>query len=292
MQENRKKNSSGLCISATVAVLLLFGANDAAAKEWEMANTPPPMPKSMQRPGTGNGSLLTLVPTENGRTTRVDGKSVIVRESLANDVGFVVPDANNDYVWVPAPPKTTPPSFADARELRLKVRELTAQLIAGMDPALCGLVALPTSFVSQDDFSQSSPLGRFMAEQLMYEFNQRGFPVREYRMASSLTTREGQGEFLLSRKTAPISTKNAKTVFVVGTYLLDRHAVFLNARLVRGDGEVLRTAQLVLPGNSMARRMVAGGGKTLKRGSLPILDYKTTTQPTNLTPFDLGEDVH
>ncbi|GHV53082.1 hypothetical protein FACS1894206_03070 [Deltaproteobacteria bacterium] len=234
-----------------------------------------------------------VVPVGPARTMIIDGREVTIREGAQDNAGFAVPDAEGGYVWIPAPARDPNPGYAEARELKLKARELAAQLIEEMNPSLAGMVALPTSFVNQEDFSQSSPLGRFMAEQLFYEFNQRGFPVREYRMASGVVTKEN-GEFLLSRQVAPISTATKGTLFVAGTYFIDRQAVFINARLLRGDGIVLRTAQILLPGTAMTRRMSVGGGggASLKKGTLPIQDYKTTTQPTNLTAYDLGADIH
>jgi TolB-like protein len=185
----------------------------------------------------------------------------------------------------------------EARELRLKVRELAEQLIAGINvPGGKGSVALPTTFVSQDDFDQTSSLGRFISEQLFHEFTQRGFPVREYRLASSLSVREDKGELLLSRDVAAISARNPDLFFVAGTYYADREAVFVNARLIRGaDGMVLRTAQLIIPGsNNVVRRMLggSGAGRGLAAGTLTVRDYTTATQPVNLTPIDLGEDIH
>jgi hypothetical protein len=44
---------------------------------------------------------------------------------------------------------------------------------------------------------------------------------------------------------------------VVGTYYRDKDAVFVNARMVRPDGLVLRTAQLILPMNNLVTRMTA-----------------------------------
>lgn len=292
MKTRRGHDKFALCFAALTAVLVLLGSGQCLAKEWEVVNTPPPMPPALQRPGQGPSTDLAVMPVEAEHTARVNGVKRALRQSPGADVGVVTPDGDGGYVWIPAPSGDAVAGQADARELKLKVREMASQLIAGMDPALRGMVALPTSFVNQENFSQSSPLGRFMAEQLIYEFNQRGFPVREYRMASAITAKEGQGEFLLSRKVAPVSAKTGNAVFVVGTYFLDRQAVFVNARLVRGNGEVLRTAQIMLPGTPMTRRMLAGTGKILTKGSLPIQDYKTTTQPTNLTPFDLGEDIH
>ena len=270
-----------LRLTALAAFMLVFMAGPCTAKEWEMVNTPPPMPPGIQgHTPSNNGTLLTL-PANTVRVTH------------ANEAGIVAaPGADNGHIWAPASLRNAAYGMADARELKLKAREMASQLIADMDVSLRGVVALPTSFVNQEDFSQSSPFGRFMAEQMLYEFNQRGFPVKEYRLANTLAVKEGQGEFLLSRKVGSISAKTPGTVFVVGTYFQDRNAVFVNARLVRGNGEVLRTAQVMLPGSAMTRRMLVGADRVLPKGRLPIQDYKITTQPTNLTPFDLGADIH
>lgn len=269
-----------------------FGADAAFTKEYyEGVNAPPPMPEAMKERRAVTPPSYNAVPVDTKRTVVINGEETSLRESIDGDMGFTVPDSDGGLIWVPAPAKPVVPGHADARELRLKVRELASQLIATMDPSLRGAVAIPTSFVNQEDFSQSSPLGRFIAEQFFYECNQRGFPVREYRMAPSVTVRE-DGEFLLTRKTGGVPTTTPGALFVAGTYFVDRQAVLVNARLVRGNGTVLRTAQVILPSTGMTRRMLAGGGRSLKTGSLPIQDYKTTTQPTNLTPFDQGEDVH
>ena len=279
-------------IAALSACLALFGVGNASAKTFEVVNTPPPMPPSMQQRETAPlVETRNAVPVTTERKASIGGKPVIVREALGNDAGFVVPDVEEGLVWMPVPTKPMSPGYADARELKLKIRELASQLIANMPSTMRGTVALPTSFVNQENFSQSSPLGRFIAEQFYYECNQRNFPVKEYRMATAVSIKE-DGEFLLSRSAKSIPASTGGTVFVAGTYFVDRQAVFVNARLLRGDGTILRTGQIILPNSSITRRMLAGSGKTLRGGSLPIRDFKTTTQPTNLTPFDLGEDVH
>jgi hypothetical protein len=273
--------------------LFIPGVEKALAGGYGTANTPPPMPEALQQveDAPAPPTPWNAVSVGTGRNAYINGGKVPVREAYNDDAGFAVPDTDGGFIWLPAPSKGMASGQADARELKLKIRELAEQLIANMDPGMRHSVALPTSFVNQENFSQSSPLGRFIAEQMFYECNQRNFPVREYRMDSFITVGE-EGEFLLSRSPKKIAAKTAGTVFVVGTYLVDRQAVFVNARLVRGDGTVLRTAQVILSSTGMARRMVAGSGKTLKAGSLPIRDFKITTQPTNLTPFDQGEDIH
>ncbi len=142
----------------------------------------------------------------------------------------------------------TPPSasVAGARELRLKIRELVAQLFEAHKKLMGGGVALPTSFVDQDDFNSSSSFGRYIAEQLFYELNQLGVPVREYRAMTHVVPRPESGEFALSRNVGDLHKIPSPSLILTGTYYYDRDNVFLNARLFRfSDGMVLRTANLV-----------------------------------------------
>ncbi len=279
-------------------LFLLLCALCLAAVQGCASKTPgngaPEMPKSMKEPQNSQGVMMGALPVKENGTATYNGKKVPLREVTRSDVGVAMPDGNGGVVWMPVPPQGPEAGYMDARELRLKMRELADQLISGMrDHALASSVALPTSFVHQDDFDQTSSFGRFVSEQLFYEFNQRGFPVREYRLAGALKTTKN-GEFLLSRAVSSISAKDPNSVFVVGTYYADRQAVFVNARLVRGgNGQVLRTAQLVMAPNELTRRMLGGaGGKKMQAGSIGIRDYKSATQPTNLTPIDKGEDIH
>jgi hypothetical protein len=203
----------------------------------------------------------------------------------------------------------------DARELKLKVRELAEQLVADMrDCSLQGFVALPTSFVDLNDFRRTSAFGRLMAEQLFYELNQRGYPVREYRHPGVLRGKPGGGEYALSRELGALSTKSGAVV-IVGTYSSAGNAVFVNARLVHpGDGRVLRTANLVLQANPTVKRLIAAtsiggdsssgrissgsassGNKSAEAGTMRIRDFEQAVRPpqnTAATPFDRGEDIH
>ncbi len=146
--------------------------------------------------------------------------------------------------------------YIDAQELKLKVRELADQMLATMDnTTLTGLVAMPTSFVDLNHKGQTSAFGNFMGESLIYEFNQRGFPVREYRLTGNIDIQLAQGDFALLRK-GVVNTKEKWAALMVGTYYVDKNAVFVNARLVRAlDGMVLRTGQLVLVKTPVVYRM-------------------------------------
>lgn len=193
------------------------------------------------------------------------------------DTGILVPDGRGGLIHVPGREYPAPdPGYAEAQEIRLKARELAAQLLeTNGTPGIGGLVALPTSFVNLNNFDESNPLGRYMAEAMFYEFNQRGVPVREYRLNGKITMHEAEGEFALTRNIPALSVRNGYAAVLVGTYLKDKDGVFINSRLVRpSDGLVLRTAQLVLDNNSVLARMctrpLTPGTLRIRSGSAPV----------------------
>ncbi len=173
------------------------------------------------------------------------------------------------------------PQFVDAQELKLKVRELADQMLATMDNStLTGLVAMPTSFVDLDNKGQTSAFGNLIGESLIYEFNQRAFPVREYRLTGNISMKLGQGDFALLRQ-GIVSTKEKWAAVIVGTYYVDKEAVFVNARLVRAyDGMVLRTGQLVLVKTPVIERLV--------ENKMPLYVPSSTASTANTS----GKTVH
>lgn len=169
-------------------------------------------------------------------------------------------------------PTAEQPGYVDAVELKLKCRELADQMLATVpNDALKGFVAMPTSFVNESNTSQSSPLGRLMAEAMFYEFNQRGFPTREYRLTGNISVVGGKNDLALAANQV-VPTKDQKwAALIVGTYYVDRDATFVNVRLVRAsDGLVLRTGQLVLENTPVVARMGSATGSDNTFGLSPI----------------------
>ena len=230
----------------------------------------------------------------SGQTPELDGGVVEFRSNgpglaTANtlDPGLLLPDGSG-YLHVPGSPRTPlPPNVVEAQELRLRVKELASQLFETRpNDLLTGLVALPTSFVNLNDFNDSSPFGRYMAEAMFHEFNQRGFPVREYRLDGTIHLKPMQGEFALTRNLPPLSYNQSYSAVLVGTYLKDNNAFFVNVRLVRpADGMVLRTGQLVFGGNallaSMTARPPAPLPPAISSGSLRINGPGAVTKPAS-----------
>ena len=246
----------------------------------------------------------TVVRGQEGPDMLIDGSS---KDSLqgAAESSSVFHDGDGNVIILPGKPLTAlNPDYADARELKVKIRELAEQLVANMeDCSLRGNVALPISFVNLNDLGQSSAFGRLIGEQLFFELNQRGYPVREYRIPGNIRMRERSGEFYISRNMKSLYPKGS--VIIVGTYSSTREAVFVNARLVRpSDGRVLRTANLVIERNPTVSELLrkGSGSTTVTEAALGgracemrIRDYNEAITPPevkSLTPFDKGEDIH
>lgn len=171
------------------------------------------------------------------------------------------------------PVRPTDPEYIDAVELKLKFRELADQLLATMpNHTLVGFVGMPTSFVDQNNTSRSSPLGRLIAESMFYEFNQRGFPTREYRLTGNIRVTGARDNLTMYPNAKILSTQRWASI-LLGTYQVDRDVTFINARLVRVcDGLVQRTGQLVLANTPIIDRLTYHSGSDLY-GS--IGDYGT-----------------
>lgn len=187
--------------------------------------------------------------------------------------------------------RPTDSGYVDAVEVKLKCRELADQLLATLpNCALQGFVAMPTSFVDQNNTNVSSPLGRLMAEAMFYEFNQRGFPTREYRLTGKIAVQGGRDDLALVSNQIVPTTGQKWAALLVGTYYADADATFVNARLVRAnDGLVLRTGQLVLVNTPIVSRMgksdrlpttgMSAGGKAANNGSSTSASTAKNWQP-------------
>lgn len=235
------------------------------------------------------GSVLYL---KKSQDALYKGKQVNSRTAQRQGHGLVLPDGEGGIIIVPgieAPAQN--PQLVDARELKLKMRELASQLVGGLNPSLSSYIALPTAFVQQDDFNRSSSLGRFAVEQLYYEFNQRGLRTKEYRMDKNLTVRE-DGEYILAR-TPGSSPLNSNTLYIVGTYYTAGEVLFINARLIRSNGDILRTGQLIFELSPLSKRMLANSGLKMPEASLEIKDFQTEARPPEtVTAFEQGLDIH
>ncbi len=213
-------------------------------------------------PSSSNNVVAPEAKTAPVSQTSAQAPTQPVVKVVATDT--VLRNTKPPKIEYPTPPQTlyrkeygvdVNPKKLEMQELKLQMREVASQLL-DVYPGytLKGTFALPTSFVNLSDFSETSDLGRYMGEAMIYEFNTRGFPVQEYRIENQIYTNE-EGEFVLSREFEERQSTANDELLLIGTYLKDENGLFVNARLVRNDGMVLRSAQTVIPMNNMLARM-------------------------------------
>lgn len=282
---------AGAALAGLVATSLDLAAQQATGKGMNPIGPPP---ASMTEGDEGRFDPGAPMHVKADDLLNIDGKLTRVKK-VEPSAGYTLPDGRGGYVWIgPNNPIADPnPNHQAAIELKLKVRELAEQLFSGVnDPNLRGTIAAPTSFVNQDDFEESSSLGRYIAEQMFHECAMRGFPVREYRLRGKPDLREREGEFVLSRPQAEGDARTRNAVVLVGTYYGDKENVFINARLVRSTGQVMRTGSVMIKQSQVTKRMLAKTGKRPESAGLGVRDFKQTLKPGNLGPIDRGEDIH
>ncbi|MBU0673795.1 MAG: hypothetical protein KJ950_04050 [Proteobacteria bacterium] len=140
-----------------------------------------------------------------------------------------------------------------------EVKDLARQLIhhGGVWMKEDAVVAVAT-FVNLNHLYTTSALGRFLAEQLIAELQQGGVKVVEIRKSPAMLIRYGSGEYGLSRDMDELSYVQQAGVTVVGTYLESNDRVYLNARIIRNqDNMVVSTAALDLAMDEEVRMLLA-----------------------------------
>ncbi len=116
---------------------------------------------------------------------------------------------------------------------------------------------LPTSFVDQNDLSQTSPLGRRIAIQMASRFSQLGYSLLEIKLRKNIFIQNRQGEFILSRDLDKIRTKQNVQVALTGSYVVAQNAVHVTAQLVRLQDQVVLTSyDFTLPMNQNVRSLL------------------------------------
>lgn len=115
--------------------------------------------------------------------------------------------------------------------------------------ALLQTVALDTvqpvlvaTLVNVDQLTESSRLGRIVAEQIAGRMVQRGVRVTEIRLRDAVGLQREQGQLLLSRELREVSQAHHAQAVVVGTYAVSSRQVFVSLKMVRPEGNAVIAA--------------------------------------------------
>jgi TolB-like protein len=159
----------------------------------------------------------------------------------------------------------------EAEELRLKVHALAEELfmtIADSDPETSILAdgLLVSTFVDLNNLYRTSSFGRYVAEQLMNEFQRYSFPVRDMRKSQSVMVQEKRGEFGLSRDPGEIPAAHSASAMLTGTYLVGEKDIMVNARILdNARGTLLSSATVVFPRNALGELLIKDASTARKQ---------------------------
>ncbi len=183
------------------------------------------------------------------------------------------------YSTAPPPAQPIKPSsfysMDDASLFNAEVHDIAIQLIENMnaDAGIQGVIGVST-FVDLNYLYRTSPLGRYLAEQLMGELQRAGYQVVEIRKTEAILIKKKFGEYSLSRELDEIANHTSANIILVGTYIVKGNYVFINARLVStGNGMVASSAMKIIPNNKFMRSML------WPSAAPPEMDKKNITIP-------------
>lgn len=153
-----------------------------------------------------------------------------------------------------APPPPEPNPFVEemgqAGDLQSRIQEMAAILARNME-SQAGLLVdglSVCSFVELKKLYRTSSFGRYLAEQLMNEFQQQGYTVVEVRKGNSVIVQEKYGEYGLSRKPEEIGSSIEAGAMLTGTYVPVRDHILVSAKIVDNrDATLLSSATMIFP---------------------------------------------
>ncbi|NOX26172.1 MAG: hypothetical protein GXP59_08705 [Deltaproteobacteria bacterium] len=145
-----------------------------------------------------------------------------------------------------------------ALALDKNIHRLAGELFANLneaDPEAGNLMdgVIMGSFVDLKKLSRTSSFGRYLAEQLMTEFQQHGYKVVEVRKSTSVIIQKNRGEYGLSRDASQIKPNVAARTMVTGTYTIAGDEIMVNAKVLDNkNADLLSSSTILFPRNALA----------------------------------------
>ncbi len=174
------------------------------------------------------------------------------------------------------PPDPVPTPTDPAGRLIDQVRDLATALVDSIDEGGAGRALLDeglavTTFVELKKLDRSSSFGRYLADQLLTEFQQRGFRVVELRKSDAILVAARHGEHLLSRDPNLLQPAIEAGAIVTGTYTPTPAGILVNARIVgAADGVLLASAVRTIPRNELVDFLLADRSSASRANRQPI----------------------
>ncbi len=175
------------------------------------------------------------------------------------------------WAWLTGGKKQVMPAETGT-QLKLRVRELVAQLLAGSKEPVAGELRLTVaSFVNLDRMYETSALGRYLGEQMLHELQRAQVDAVDVRMMPAMQISKGHGEYALSRDMAELNFTHHADAVVVGTYSVADGQIFVNSRLLEnGTGLLLASSSIVFEIDGVSAAMLRDADQPMQSPAFEV----------------------
>lgn len=169
---------------------------------------------------------------------------------------------SQDKVFSPYPFRYEPisliPSTSSAGTLNAASMFIAEQLERNLSPEMRSRALVVTDFVALNTLTETSQLGRLLAQNLMHEMQLRNWSVTDITFRKNILI-EANGEFSLSRDVKQLKPPVQAGSIITGTYVNTAEGLILNVRMIQViSGTVVSTAQVKLPTDRLISHLLDG----------------------------------
>ena len=150
------------------------------------------------------------------------------------------------------------PSTSSTGALNTASMFIAEQLERNLSPELRSRALVVTDFVALNTLTETSQLGRLLAQNLMHEMQLRNWAVTDITFRKNILI-EASGEFSLSRDIKQLKAPVQTGSVITGTYVNTAEGLILNVRMIQViSGAVVSTAQVKLPADRLISHLLEG----------------------------------
>lgn len=168
------------------------------------------------------------------------------------------------------------PTVNEAEALKRLVAHMAQELMVNLadpDPEV-GMLAdgmIVCTFVDLKKLTRTSSFGRYIAEQLMNEFQKKSYTVAEIRKSQSVLIQQKRGEYGLSRDPEEISGSVTAGAMLTGTYTQTDAGIIVNAKIIDNrTTTLLSSATVVFPRNRLSNTLLADSSSAVTKLPEPV----------------------
>ena len=128
------------------------------------------------------------------------------------------------------------------------VEQMATHMLESLSVPVESTVVGVTSFVEfTDNLSSINQLGNMLAESFIFELQQNGIPVIDYKVAGTVTV-QTDGDYVFSRNTEELNVTDTMQYVLTGTMMYNKRGLVVNARIVNFmNKRVVASSKKVIP---------------------------------------------